>query len=110
VKFEPLTTISNSTSAEPIGGSETAEGMSSDFIEDAPAIVPFSMGCFEITGDVIGVDRFLGDPVVILKAPCWNPFLVLEAVILGTVVERTRASFSSSICLRGRKGKNATDQ
>jgi len=84
--------------------------MLGDFIEDAPVTVPFSKCCFKITGDVTGVDRFLGDPVVTLEAACWNPFFALEAVILGTVVEGTRASFPSSIYLWERKGKGIKDQ
>lgn len=99
VESEPLTTICFLTSAEPVG-SETAEGLLGDFTEDVPASVPFNRGCFEITWDTIGVDRFLGDPVVTLEAPCWNPFFALGAVILGTVVEGAKASFPPSIYLR----------
>jgi len=84
--------------------------MLGDFIEDAPVTVPFSKCCFKITGDVTGVDRFLGDPVATLEAPCLNPFFALEAVILGTVVEGARPSFPSSIYLWERKGNEIKDQ
>jgi hypothetical protein len=99
VESEPLTTICFLKSADPVG-SKTAEGLLGDFTDDAPANVLFNRGCFEITWDTIGVERFLDDPVVTLEAPCCNPFLALEAVILGTVVEGAKSSFPS-IYLRG---------
>jgi len=94
MESEPLITICFLTSAEPVG-SETAEGLLGNFTEDAPASVPFTRGCFEITWDTIGVDRVLGDPLVTLEAPCWNPFFALEAVNLETAVEGAEASFPS---------------